>query len=287
MSEMICDICQMASKIACRVGQYDIRGRTDCAHLFLSPDQRAGSANELYNDEYFSGSGGSGYVDYLEQRESLIDRGRKYGRLATKFSGRPGRLLDIGAAAGFTMAGCRDLGWNVDGVEPNLMMVEHCRKAEGLNVYHGDLDDVDASERYNCVLLLQVLEHIGDPVGTLRKILTLLKPGGIVIVETWNVRSWPARVLKHRWHQCNPPSVVHWFSPRSLTRLFNRHGFRLITTGRPFKTTPLSNGVALLATKFPLITALGLTILRSSWLTAIPVPYPPLDVFWAAYRRQE
>lgn len=287
MSGIACDICLMPARLACRVKQYNLYSRSECGHLFLSPDQRAQSVEELYDERYFSGSDGTGYVDYLQQKKSLIARGRRYARRAARLLGRQGTLLDIGAAAGFTMAGCRDAGWDVDGVEPNLMMVEHGRNAEALNMFHGCIEDVDDTKGYDCVLLLQVLEHIGDPVGTLQRILTLLKPGGIVIVETWNIRSWPVRLLKHRWHQCNPPSVVHWFSPRSLTKLFNRTGFRLITTGRPFKTTPLSNAIALLSTKFPFIRALGLAELRSSWLKGVPLPYPPLDVFWAAYRRQE
>jgi len=287
MRHLTCEICELPAPFACWVEQYQLYGRANCGHLFLSPEQRAGSVEELYGDSYFLGLGGSGYIDYLQQRKSLIARGRRYARLATRLLGGPGTLLDIGAAAGFTMTGCRDAGWDVEGIEPNLMMVEHGRNAEALNVYHGCIDDIEFRKEYDCVLLLQVLEHMSDPLATVRRILALLKPDGIVIVETWNRNSWPAKLLKKRWHQCNPPSVVHWFSPKSLTKLFYRQGFQLVTMGRPFKTTPLSNAIALLASKFPYMSTLGLTELRSSWLKRVSVPYPPLDVFWSAYRRRQ
>jgi hypothetical protein len=34
--------------------------------MFLSSEQRAASADELYDGSYFRGAGGSGYVDYLQ-----------------------------------------------------------------------------------------------------------------------------------------------------------------------------------------------------------------------------
>jgi SAM-dependent methyltransferase len=253
--------------------------------MFLSSEQRAASADELYDGSYFRGAGGSGYVDYLQQKKSLVARGRRYAGLGSRLLGRSGRLLDIGAAAGFTMAGCRDSGWDVEGVEPNLTMVEYGRDAEALTFHHGCIDDVDFSARYDCILFLQVLEHIGDPVSTLRKALSILNPGGIVIVETWNVNSWPAKFLKHRWHQCNPPSVVHWYSPGSLTKLFGKEGFRLAGIGRPFKTTPVSNAIALLTSKLPFIRHLKPITIRA--LAGVSLPYPPVDVFWAAYTLRE
>jgi len=74
----------------------------------------------IYDDDYFQG-GKAGYPDYLAEADLLRCHGRWYGRLLAKYM-QPGRVLDIGAAAGFILQGFQDCGWKGNGVEPNQRM---------------------------------------------------------------------------------------------------------------------------------------------------------------------
>lgn len=76
--------------------------------------------NDVYGDAYFNG-GGAGYDDYAADRELLVRRGGKYGQILKKLGGS-GKLLDVGAAAGYLMEGFQKEGWEVSGVEPNDAM---------------------------------------------------------------------------------------------------------------------------------------------------------------------
>ena len=64
----------------------------------------------VYRDDYFNG-GGAGYSDYASEAEMLRGRGRDYGFKLARHA-RPGRMLDVGAAAGFILQGFVDQGWS-------------------------------------------------------------------------------------------------------------------------------------------------------------------------------
>ena len=85
----------------------------------------ADHVRNVYGDHYFTG-GGAGYPDYLADGELLRERGRGYARLIAGAT-TPGRVLDIGAAAGFVLQGLCDEGWRGAGIEPNAAFWEKAR----------------------------------------------------------------------------------------------------------------------------------------------------------------
>ena len=67
------------------------------------------------------------------------------------------------------------------------------------NVFHGTLDEFETDDKFDLVFMSHVIEHVLDPVATVAKIRTLLKPGGVLYLETPNVRSLDARLWRRRW----------------------------------------------------------------------------------------
>ena len=182
--------------------------------------------HSVYSDEYFFG-GGAGYTDYLAESELLIDHGRRYAKLVSRFM-TPGSVLDVGAAAGFLLKGFVDYGWLGFGIEPNARMVEFARSRLGLNVDVGSLETFATDKRFDLITMIQVIGHFVDVDKAFETACNLLVPTGFVLVESWDRESWTARLFGKRWHEYSPPSVVHWFSRAGLTRLGKRHGLRLI-----------------------------------------------------------
>jgi hypothetical protein len=66
--------------------------------------------NEIYSDDYFF-KGGVGYDDYTLEKEMLIKRGGYYSEKINKYL-KAGKVLDVGAAAGFILKGFENKGWN-------------------------------------------------------------------------------------------------------------------------------------------------------------------------------
>jgi len=102
--------------------------------------------------------------------------------------GRGRRLLDVGAADGFLAEILSERGWAVTAVERDPVRAEQARgKCRELIV--GDVADavVGRSDRFDAIVFGDVLEHLDDPLSTLRSATASLVPGGLVLVSVPNV----------------------------------------------------------------------------------------------------
>jgi SAM-dependent methyltransferase len=79
--------------------------------------------------------------------------------------------------------------------------------------------------------MLHVIEHLDSPRQTVNEIHRVLKPGGIAVIETPNIDTIWFRLLKTRWRQFIPDHYF-FFTPRTLGRLLENTGFRLLEIER-------------------------------------------------------
>jgi SAM-dependent methyltransferase len=240
----------------------------------------------VYGDDYFR-SGGAGYPDYLADSELLRGRGRRYADLVRRFTGPPGRVLDVGAAAGFLLAGVRDRGWSGEGVEPNDRMAAHGREKLGLTIHTGTLETATPTGPFDLVNFVQVVAHFPDPLAAFRAADRVTRPGGHWLVETWNCDSLTARVWGEGWHEYSPPSVLHWFGKRSLRRALGRLGYRQVGCGTPQKWISAVHAKSLLRHTLAGRPA-GRAVLAAANLIPdrLSIPYPSEDLFWAVFRKE-
>lgn len=238
----------------------------------------------VYGPDYFEGGGG-GYADYLDEAPVLRERGRFYGEVLRGLP--PGaRVLDVGCAAGFVADGVRACGFEVEGVEPNPDMAAHARDRLGLTVQGGAFEDLVADRPYDAVLMLQVLSHFVQPAKAVRTAAAALRPGGLLVVETWDRQSRTARLFGRFWHEYSPPSVLHWFTPEEVRTLCARSGFTRVAGGRPRRRVALTHAVSLLGHSLG-VPGAGLAAAR--FLTRLrldaAMPYPGDDLFYEVFSR--
>jgi SAM-dependent methyltransferase len=178
--------------------------------FFFSPEDR----NRAHSDSWY---------DVLWQRKKpfYFSRLRRIGDFK-----KPGRMLDIGCAAGYMLDAARGLGWEVAGVEPSPAMRERTRKELKCRVYES-LDEALAagSQRYECVMMFEVIEHLEDPIAAMRKVRELLVPGGLIALSTPNCESpgAPAGLPLDIWFA--PPAHVSYFGARTLVSCMRQAGF--------------------------------------------------------------
>ena len=276
---MNCVLCEEPTTSRFEKRGFDIVECVACGHMFSNPGYGKGHTDTVYGDEYFFG-GADGYPNYLEEAPLLKDRGKYYaGKLSAHM--KPGYLLDVGCAAGFVLQGFMEKGWQGVGIDPNPGMVEYGRRHLKLDLEVGILETYDHERQFDLVSLIQVIAHLQDLGAALESAANLTRPGGYLLVETWNQQSLTARILGRYWHEYSPPSVLHWFSPNRLSDLLRKHGFEHITFGRTLKRISLAHAAALAGH------AVGLKSLEK-WKDRLPpltVPYPSEDLFWGLYRR--
>jgi SAM-dependent methyltransferase len=112
-------------------------------------------------------------------------------------------LLDVGAAAGDLLAACAAA--NVSGRRSALDVVRFPGLERSLTgeFIEGFLDSPTLSwsgEPYDVVTAFDVIEHLNNPFVAFANLRALVKPGGLVLIETGNTDSpWPARFGLRRW----------------------------------------------------------------------------------------
>jgi SAM-dependent methyltransferase len=200
----------------------------DCGLVHLDPVPSPGESAALYGESYFTGGGVGEYIDYEADDELHRINARSHlRRLSRVRTGPPGRLLDFGCAHGFVADEIRDAGWDVEGVEIADVAAQHARDRFGLTVY-ADLEQAVAANgkgAFDVVTFFQVLSQLPDSAAALDAAHALLRPGGMVMVESSNRGSSIARRLGPRWHLIAPPSVISLFDPETLDSLLRRRGF--------------------------------------------------------------
>jgi ubiquinone/menaquinone biosynthesis C-methylase UbiE len=121
----------------------------------------------------------------------------------------------------------KESGWDAWGVEPSTWAAEQAR-SRGLNVITGTLAEAGLQENYfDVVTMWDVIEHLTDPAGEVRHIHRVLKPGGVFAIHTIDIESWFARLMGKRWPWLMEMHL-YYFSPRTLGKLLERHGFTII-----------------------------------------------------------
>lgn len=138
------------------------------------------------------------------------------------------RLLDVGCSSGAFLGAAVKLGYAAEGVEPAPQAAATARAA-GLKVHTGLLHEAAfASASFDAITLLEVIEHLKEPLPLLQECQRILKPGGILLVGTANADSWQAKAFGAHWDYLSIAKHgghISFFNPRSLAKLAGRAGF--------------------------------------------------------------
>jgi 2-polyprenyl-3-methyl-5-hydroxy-6-metoxy-1,4-benzoquinol methylase len=195
-----------------------------------------GELEEIYGPEYFTHRAErpvDGYADYVGDAGQHRTTARRRLALLDRFAPSRGRLLDVGAAAGFFVDEANRAGWDAEGVDVAAHVVEWGRRELGVPLRVGGLGDVEGAETYAAVTMWDYIEHSLDPAGELARANELLGPGGLVALSTGDVDSLAARISRSRWHLLTPRHHNFFFSAATLTLLLERGGFEVTWLGHP------------------------------------------------------
>lgn len=187
----------------------------------------------IYPLNYYAFSDSAGGNKLVTAVRNQLERGKaeRYARLVT----RPdASVADIGCGDGRLL----DLlhrycprGWSYAGLEIGPDAAAKAR-AKGYDVICADLDGADMSDwtnRFDLVLLHQVIEHTRDPRSVMVELASITRPGGILSIETPDTRAWDFSLFSSRyWGGWHVPRHFYVFDKPSLQRLAQETGWEVV-----------------------------------------------------------
>ncbi|MDA8090987.1 MAG: class I SAM-dependent methyltransferase [Nitrospiraceae bacterium] len=202
----------------------------ECGHMFLEDGVDKRDLEDLYSNYYPRRA-----FDIDSHKPRAEASGFKAwfdGEYGSAFRWVPEKVkvLDIGCGFGETLGYHKARGCDVFGVEAD----ENIRRVAdkfGYKVHVGLFDPSLYEENcFDYVTMDQVIEHVLDPVETLRGVARVLKPGGLAILSTPNGGGWGAKVFGRRWINWHVPYHNQFFSVRSMRMAAEKAGLSLEKT---------------------------------------------------------
>jgi len=172
----------------------------------------------------------SNYIrGYIAHQIGHSLRSEKIMNELEKIHPEKGKLLEVGCAAGFLLNTAREMGWQVEGIEPEESIARYAIEKFNLNVKISSIEFAKFPENhFDIIIALNVLSHLRDPKSVLKKIHSILKRNGVFVFQTGNKgvmrTKKKAEILGESW--LTPEHLYH-FSEHPLALLLNQIGFKV------------------------------------------------------------
>ncbi len=127
-----------------------------------------------------------GFPDiYARSRNDLTERNLHWLKILLKYQAPPSSVLELGCAHGSFVALLELAGFSASGVEMSPWVVEFGQKTFGISVQAGGVESLNIPPgSLDVIALMDVLEHLPDPIATMSHCLKLLKPDGLMLIQT-------------------------------------------------------------------------------------------------------
>jgi len=139
------------------------------------------------------------------------------------------RVLDIGCGTGQMLLDLQSLGWEVYGNDISVSACKVARESGLKNIQAGSFEELEyPSGFFDCICMSDTLEHMVNPLSSLRKAKRILRKGGELIIALPNYNSLGRRVFGRHDVIFDLPRHLYMFTPENLASLVKKAGFQTI-----------------------------------------------------------
>lgn len=152
-----------------------------------------------------------------------------------KYKIPPAKTLEIGCSHGGFVAMLRLASFQSSGLELSPWVVDFARKTFDIPMYLGPLEDQEIEPgTLDAIIMMDVLEHLPDPLTTIRTARQLLKEDGFLLIQTPcypEGRSFESLQQENTpfLQMLKPPEHVFLFSQSSVRQLFQSFDLPIVS----------------------------------------------------------
>lgn len=212
-----CSICSSTTCIFTKKGEHAIYKCINCG--FGYTDKLDKQSGDYHRDET--------YIIEENLFKNIFSRRVKE---ITRFI-KTGKVLEIGCSTGLMLSLFKIKGFEAKGVELSKKAAEKAIE-KGIDVKIAFFEKINFNEKFDLVVLNHTLEHMENPVEVLKKIKSILKPKGYVMIDLPNFDSPLAKILKSRWPLLLPDEHLWHFTPRAFNVLFKKMDFKILSINK-------------------------------------------------------
>ncbi len=206
---------------------FDIYRCSRCGLMFRYPMPSEDEVKSFYSEEYYTGKAEVSYIDERELGEKAKAvwkaRLKKLSKMV-ETDDRPIRFLDVGCSFGGFVETAQEFGFESYGVE----LSEYSSKyavSKGLNVFNGTLIQAGyRSDYFHIITMVELIEHLTDPMSYLKEAHRILKKGGVLLVQTANLDGIQAKFFGKDYHYFIPIHL-HYFTSKTIKGILKKAGF--------------------------------------------------------------
>jgi 2-polyprenyl-3-methyl-5-hydroxy-6-metoxy-1,4-benzoquinol methylase/peptidoglycan hydrolase CwlO-like protein len=199
--------------------------------------------HDFYGKEYWFShqTQDYGFPDISQRaRQDLSERCLHWLSTLLQYKLPPAKVLELGSAHGGFVALMHWAGFDATGLELSPWVVEFAQKTFEVPVLLGAVEEHSLKvESFDAIVLFDVLEHLPDPVSTMRHCASLLKPDGIFLIQMPNYledKSYSDLLVQEDGfsQMLTPTEHLYLFSHRAAQQLFEQIDFSTVKFESPF-----------------------------------------------------
>ena len=226
--QAVCILCAAPGPFRSRFTKdgYGIAECQACGLVQLQPTPTPETLRALYaTDSYFGGEG-SGYSEYESQETEYLATFREDVRRIAEFV-PSGKVLEVGCGYGYFLQCALQAGYDAYGIDLSPTAVKWASERLPERVFCGLLEEVPQiqDQQYDVMFGSHLIEHLTTPGAFLDHAARLLRPGGLMVLVTPNIKSLLSRASGRRWVSYKIPEHVSYYDPNTITDLLSRAGF--------------------------------------------------------------
>lgn len=238
-----CLVCQHEQLFQFKKRGFDYYRCTSCGLLSTFPLPDGATIEAHYAKAFIEGNYGLSrfymkdymriYNDFVKKLEHTL---QSYNM---KLSGS--KVLDIGCFTGELLELLQEKGADVYGLELQEEAVAIAnRKLPGRVIKADVFSNVFPETRFDVIIMAGLIEHVVDPTTLLKRSYEMLRPGGVLMLQTPNSSSLLARMFGKYWPPCAPVEHIHLFSKNSIRKHLGTIGFKDISFKTHWKMLPIA-----------------------------------------------